>query len=111
MSSVPAAIPVAGVASVYLALLALSAEAGTMNQDHIVRHLVMSGWTPQSIEAVRPQIPRWLSRLGGRDIRTDPQAESELDLLMLQATKRRTRRQTDQAHHLRNILGWRPWHR
>lgn len=62
-----------------------------MTEQHIVRHLIMSSWTPQSIHAVRPEIPHWVKRLSRPGVRTAEQVESELNLLMLQAPKRPAR--------------------
>jgi hypothetical protein len=81
-----------------------------MNEQHIVRHLIMSSYTPPSIDAVRPHIPRWIKRLNRPGVRTAEQVESELNLLMLQVIKRPTVHNEASAHHLRNILRTRPWH-
>jgi len=91
----------------------------------IIRYLRLSGWTPQSVDRVAPELPRWALRLRARGITTIPslpvggglqsaleaQAHNELNLLMLQTSKRlgRDTASTDLAHHLRNRTGIRPY--
>jgi hypothetical protein len=72
----------------------------------IARHLVMSGWTPQAINAVRPELARWTRQLAGL---TEWRAAAMLELLILQASRHHTKASTAQAHHLRSILRLREW--
>ena len=78
----------------------------------IIDYLVRSGWVYQSIEAVKPDLPRWEARLRERGVRTisrlpsgnstpaEAQAHNELNLLMLQV---RPDRGGSLGHDLRNL--------
>ena len=85
--------------------------------DAIIDYLYHSGYTPQSVESLRPDLPRWVRRLQARGIAEvvslpvteerswDPiaaAADNELDLLMLQAAPDDARDEA-LAHHLRNL--------
>ena len=85
--------------------------------DAIIDYLYRSGYTPQSVESLRPDLPRWVRRLRARGIAEAPSlpvteerswdavdaaAHNELDLLMLQASPEGARDEA-LAHHLRNL--------
>ena len=86
--------------------------------DDIERYLWRSGWVRQSVEAVRPDLPRWANRLRGRGVTSIPQlpsrswswqesrAHNELNLLMRQAS---SVRDASFEHGLRNLTGIRPY--
>jgi hypothetical protein len=87
-------------------------------REAIIEYLRRSGWVPQSVEAVLPNVPRWERQLRVRGIDAIPRlgvpapsaaearAHNELNLLMRQASQHR-----DAAleHHLRNLTGVRPY--
>ena len=85
--------------------------------DAIIEYLYRSGYTPQSVESLRPDLPRWVRRLWARGIAevpslpvteqrswdpVDAAADNEHDLLMLQAAPDDARDEV-LAHHLRNL--------
>jgi hypothetical protein len=85
--------------------------------DAIVDYLYRSGYTPQSVESLRPVLPRWVRRLQARGIAEVPSlpvteerswdpvhaaSDNELDLLMLQAAPDGAGDEV-LAHHLRNL--------
>jgi hypothetical protein len=86
--------------------------------EDIVEYLRRSGWVQQSVEAVRPDLPRWERHLRSRGVNAIPalpsrswsaansRAHNELVLLMMQAKKDR-----DQAreHEHRNLTRVRPY--
>lgn len=82
-----------------------------MWEGEIVDYLYRSGWVAQSVEAVLQDLPRWERRLrvrgvtripalGASTLLADAMAENELNLLMLQASRRRN---TPVEHNLRNL--------
>ncbi len=86
--------------------------------EDLVRYLIRSGWVYQSVETVRPELPRWVRRLRERGVTSVPnladrdqwhrweytRACNEVNLLLSQAAG-------DQAtaHLLRNLTGVRPF--
>jgi len=86
--------------------------------DDIIWYLRRSGWVPQSVEAVRPDLPRWVRRLRSRGVTAVPalpshgwssensRAHNELNLLMRQAA---IVRDAALEHELRNLTGTRPY--
>jgi hypothetical protein len=85
--------------------------------EEIVGYLRRSGWVPQEVEYVLPDLPRWERHLRRRGITVIPgpqaywseaeeQAHNELRLLMMQAGKG-----TDPwiEHRQRNLTGVRPY--
>jgi hypothetical protein len=85
--------------------------------DAIIEYLYRSGYTPQSVESLRPDLPRWVRRLQARGVGqvpslpvteerswdpVDAAAHNELNLLMLQAASDHARNRA-LAHHLRNL--------
>jgi hypothetical protein len=87
--------------------------------DEIVDYLRRSGWVAQSVDAVLPDLPRWLRRLRSRGVTSIPQlgarsswspsasrAHNELNLLMRQASRVRD---ASLEHQLRNLNRTRPF--
>lgn len=85
----------------------------------IVEYLQRSGCVPQSIERIRPELPRWERRLRARGVSEIPLLESrawtspvsarahnELALLIRQAS---LARESAVEHQLRNLTGVRPY--
>jgi hypothetical protein len=86
--------------------------------DAIVRYLRLSGWTPQSVAAVRDDQPRWVRRLERLGIVAIPSlvsracssadAGAHLQLNVLMTGASRFSRGSPIAHQLRNLAGVRP---
>lgn len=87
-------------------------------QADIIKYMYRSGWVFQSVEAVRPKLPRWerlLRTSGVTAIPTlpsrswsaaDSRAHNMLNLLMRQASKDRDK---PLEHGLRNLTRVRPY--
>ncbi len=87
-------------------------------QDAIVHYMYRSGWVHQSVEKVRPELPRWerqlrlwgISAIPPLPSRSWSHAESRahnlLNLLMKQASQDRDK---SFEHHLRNLTRIRPY--
>jgi hypothetical protein len=86
--------------------------------EDIVEYLRRSGWVQQSVEAVRPDLPRWERHLRSRCVDAIPalpsrswspansRAHNELVLLMMQAHKDRDK---SREHKHRNLTRIRPY--
>jgi hypothetical protein len=87
-------------------------------QDDIVNYLRRSGLAHQSVEAVRPDLPRWERHLRSRGVTVIPhlpsrpwspansRAHNELTLLMMQAHRERD---GSREHEHRNLTRIRPY--
>jgi hypothetical protein len=78
------------------------------DEQRIEQYLVRSGLSPQSVEALRPDFPRWIRRLRERGVDQVPSspltadglASNELLLLIKQGSKDRD---SNIEHELRNL--------
>jgi hypothetical protein len=89
------------------------------DEDRIERFLLNAGFVVQSLDAVRPDLPRWVRRLramGIAEIPTslrdatprDARAMNLLSQFALQASPRRDPIARSTAHNLRDLTGIRP---
>jgi hypothetical protein len=83
-------------------------------QGRIEEFMVNLGLVAPSLDAIRPDFPRWVPRLGSADIPLAPspvgsdRVSDLLTLWMLQASPRKDKAARALGHHLRNITGTRP---
>jgi hypothetical protein len=97
----------------------VNAPANTMTTASIEGFLVNSGFAAQSLDAVRPDLPRWLRHLqerGVTDIPASPWtsgphalAANLISQQALQASPRKDPIAKATAHHLRDVTETRPY--
>jgi hypothetical protein len=88
--------------------------------ERIEAFLINSGFTPQSLDTVRPDFPRWLTHLRNRGVThiptapwmsssDDSLASNLLNQLALQASSRQDPAIRAMKHNLRNLTRTRPY--
>jgi hypothetical protein len=88
-----------------------------MEIEDLVRYLRQSGLAPQSVDAIRAKLPRWVRHMQNRghaavpDLRrssrwspAEERAANDIDRLRADAANNQP-----QAHELRNLTGVRPY--
>jgi len=87
----------------------------------LVKYLRLSSCAPQTVDAVRSDLPRWVRRLRERGVNRVPPhpliarspedhwVHTEIDLLIRQKAGRRPGEQERPDRHLRNMLEVRPY--
>jgi hypothetical protein len=101
-----------------VAVVTVTPHANTMTKDRIELFLVNSGFAAQSLDAVRPDLPRWLRYLRERGVTYIPTspwtsgphalAANLISQLALQASPRKDSIARATRHHLRDLTGTPP---
>jgi hypothetical protein len=82
--------------------------------DRVEYFAIMSGLAPQSVDAIRPDFPRWVRYMKGNGVTEIPVSplagDSRAVNMASMLVRQKARFKGDSiAHELRNLTGIRPW--